>query len=434
MKNSIKQISLLLTVLGFVVLQSCNKEEVCFKEPNPVDLNAELAMSNVRDFLSHFETETRTLSNSREVCSVEPFVRSNNENVNITRNAIPNVDDTLFYVVSFADNQGFALATPRQDGTGVLAFVENGNFYEAIKSDSNNGFSFFMNLLMESKSLECGSPETNLVKDDFIVDDYSGSIGNGSSTPADKFEIMKPLLKTSWCQKDPYNFYCPNHYPAGCVMIAVSQICTFLERPNYIFNEMNETVDFDWKKINEESLLDKTYNRQGKDYSAEVRRQIASLVRFWGVAFDADYNSDETSANTEDAVNLMRNRYGYNVTKMTDYNIDNVINDLKSKNKILIMQGADHWRHTWLVFKKYYGGHAWVVDGYIDKVECGVRSKYIHCNWGWDNGQYNGYFLSSALDAANDMQYDDNGNRRTYQSGNSGKNYRYLLKTATFTK
>ncbi|MCR5312239.1 MAG: C10 family peptidase [Bacteroidaceae bacterium] len=119
---------------------------------------------------------------------------------------------------------------------------------------------------------------------------------------------------------------------------------------------------------------------------------------------------------------------------MSDYNVNNVIRDLKVGNKIVVMSGFDHYRHVCFFGKKYYSGHAWVVDGYIDQIKNGVNTKYIHCNWGW-NGNLDGYFQSDYLNADNGVRFDDNGNSYSYEA-NLGKqiNYREKLKTATFTK
>lgn len=82
-----------------------------------------------------------------------------------------------------------------------------------------------------------------------------------------------------------------------------------------------------------------------------------------------------------------------------------------------------------MVFRKYVDGHAWVVDGYIDQVKNNKESKYIHCNWGWMNKKENGYFLSDVLNAEESPAFNDNA-----EATRASNNYRYNLKTATFTK
>lgn len=134
-----------------------------------------------------------------------------------------------------------------------------------------------------------------------------------------------------------------------------------------------------WEKINQECSL---YG--GEPYSSDTWEQVERMMRFWGVSFGAKYSNGGTSADTGDAVNKMRKDLGFNATGLSDYNIDNVIKDLKCGNKIILMRGNGRYYHVAFVVRKYVDGHAWVVDGYIDQVKNNKENKYIHCNWGWD--------------------------------------------------
>lgn len=92
------------------------------------------------------------------------------------------------------------------------------------------------------------------------------------------------------------------------------------------------------------------------------------------------------------------------------------------------MRGNGRYYHVAFVIRNYVDGHAWVVDGYIDQVKNNQESKYIHCNWGW-KGKRNGYFLSNVLNAEESPVYNDDVTPSTRSD-----NFRYRLKTATFTK
>ena len=92
------------------------------------------------------------------------------------------------------------------------------------------------------------------------------------------------------------------------------------------------------------------------------------------------------------------------------------------------MSGKSGYHHVLFFVRKYTGGHAWVVDGYIDYVT-GWRSEehlYLHCNWGW-NGNCNGYFLDGVFNTDTSPSYEDN-------VSSTRSHYRYQLKYATFTK
>ena len=43
--------------------------------------------------------------------------------------------------------------------------------------------------------------------------------------------VVEPLLSTVWGQGSPYNYYCPNQWPVGCVATAMSQIMNYWKFP-----------------------------------------------------------------------------------------------------------------------------------------------------------------------------------------------------------
>lgn len=153
--------------------------------------------------------------------------------------------------------------------------------------------------------------------------------------------------------------------------------------------------------------------------------QVAHLMRSLGLAFGAEYESGGTGVDSDDAIEYMQN-VGHNVSDLDDYDVDNVVNNLKSGNKIVYMRGNARYYHVGFVFRKYVDGHAWVVDGYIDQVKNNQQSYYLHCNWGW-GGTKNGYFLHNVFNVEQNPPYDDNAQTR-------GNNYQYNLETAIFTK
>ena len=408
-------------LLSIITLMSCNHiDDYCLDASNDKAskyYTPEEAQANVLEFVNKMNgTGTRAFNKNVTVANVKTISTGSK-----TRSGDAVGIDTLFYIVNFSNSCGFAIASYDKNTTPVLALVEEGN-YEYNENDSlNPGFEAFIDAAIDSeiKKIEQDRLETN--------DPYVDLIGGGGSSTSqpDKFEVMSPILKTKWNQIGYYAKFCPNDY-SGCVPTAVAQICSFLESPksfNYQYNSEYGAATMDWKRINEECAYYGGYVN-----SSDLQDQIALLMRFWGVTFDADYSAGGTSVNTEDAVNKMRKNFGFNVTELDDYNIDNVIADLKCRNKILIMRGNARYYHVGFVFRKYVDGHAWVVDGYIDQIKNNKQSKYVHCNWGW-GGNYNGYFLSDVLNAEQDPVYGD-----TVTSATRSKNYRYKLKTATFTK
>ena len=418
-KLSFGLIAILMAITGFT---SCSQEsELTPGVPEAKNLNnkvtVEEAKANVLDFVNNLNKSNTRAFSSKDItiANVKPIAFKGKTRAGSSLNT-----DTLFYIINFSDSCGYAIASANKNETPVLALIEEGN-YDYNENDSiNPGFEAFMDAMIER---EVNGPLhfTEVPRDDF------GEGGGGSSNYIpDKFEVMSPLLKTKWNQRSPYNTYCSN-CPTGCVITAVSQICSYLQTPKnirYQYNSEFGQATMNWEKINQECSL---YNI-GAPRSSDTREQVARMMRFWGITFDAKYSSSSTSADTGDAVKKMREDFGFNATSLSDYNIDNVIKDLKCGNKIILMRGHGRYYHVAFVVRKYVDGHAWVVDGYIDQVKNNKESKYVHCNWGW-GGNENGYFLSNALNAEESPIYNDDVTSSTRSS-----NFRYKLKTATFTK
>ncbi len=134
--------------------------------------------------------------------------------------------DTLFYVVNFANNGGFAIL-PADDRTDpIYAIIDEGNFHvDSLQNEQNTGFLGFLDesvyTLLQDASGQQNNPrnwQTN--PGDLPIDD-----GGGSGFTHTK-ERIEPMLKTRWGQMEPFNKYCPGPY-AGCTVIAVSQILSY---------------------------------------------------------------------------------------------------------------------------------------------------------------------------------------------------------------
>ena len=403
-------------ICGIVItMNSCSDDKEQVYESVSVDiskshrLSAEQATQNALDFVGQYGATTRTENGSLKVAEVKAFsvdgayTRSESSHVSL---------DSLFYVINFADNKGFVIASSDDRETPVFAYVDSGTFEE--NNTQNNGYDAFLGTLIEMEMAYRVAPIQRPFDEGEQAYHYK----------PDKFEVMYPLLKTKWDQ-ETYNAYCPG-LPTGCVPTAITQICSFLKKPNYISwsnNGVNDQCYIDWDNILNECTIN-----DGEPKSEELKKQVAKLMRYWGVVFDAEYSSDATSVNSDNAISKMR-ELGYNATELTDYEATNVMNDLKKGDRIIFMRGNARYYHVFFVFRKYVDGHAWVVDGYINSCKKGKESLYLHCNWGWE-GYHNGYFLSDVLDAGELPCYDDNAIALT----RSDYNYRYNLETSTICK
>ncbi len=419
-KHSLALVTILMAIIGFTSCSQDGEINNIASESKAISnkVTVEEAKANVLDFINNLnKSNTRAFpTKSISIANVKPIsIKAG------TRTGASVNTDTLFYIVNFEDSCGFAIASASKNDTPILALVEDGN-YEYNETDTlNPGFEAFMDAMIDR--------EIDNRRENFTVmpkDDLTEGGGSSSNYRPNKFEVMSPLLKTKWNQNNPYNTYCSN-CPTGCVITAVSQICSYLQSPkniSYQYNSEFGQATMNWEKINQECSIN-----GGEPLFPDTWEQVERMMRFWGVSFGANYSDGGTSVDTGDAVKKMRDNFGFNVTGLSDYNIDNVIKDLKCGNKIILMRGNGRYYHVGFFFRKYVDGHAWVVDGYIDQVKNNQENKYVHCNWGWGQLGNNGYFLSNVLNAEETPVYDDD-----VTSSTRSNNFRYKLKTATFTK
>ena len=125
--------------------------------------------------------------------------------------------------------------------------------------------------------------------------------------------------------------------------------------------------------------------------------ETARLMRDVGSAVHMDYGCNGSSANSKDEIaSSFRNDFGYSsASYYTGFNAETVKREL-NRNRPVILRGGR--KSGWWIFATYKDGHAWVCDGYrsslIYNEDCsmGWGYLYLHMNWGWNNGDVNGYF------------------------------------------
>lgn len=274
---------LLLSLSAAWLCSSCSNENLPalsqLPEPKTHTISVAQAETNVLNFVSNLNLQTRSgssanlrIAGTQVVCSQPTGTRGNDKATS---------PDTLFYVVNFQDSCGFALAASDDRETPIYAYVEQGNYTYDQNDTTQNGFNAFVSALAELRAYflgnnddkEAGSP------DHFEPDGDRRDGGDGGPIgKPDKFEVLRPLLVTRWGQTPPYNKYC-NGCLTGCVITAVSQICSYLQTPNHIqynFNGEVGSTDLDWEAINNECK-----NNWGEPTNmTPCADQIARLMRF----------------------------------------------------------------------------------------------------------------------------------------------------------
>ena len=346
-------------------------------------------------------------------------------------------DDTLIYVVNYANNQGYAMIGASKKAPGLLAVTESGH-YDVEEGTDIPALEMWIDDIKESLStLSDGWDEIDTL-----------GIYNPTDRTYEKAEydtvwaINRPaLVRVAWGQDTKYfnrhtlkyeDCYEGSLYPnkvAGCSNIAISQILTYIRRPYTItltHDGSHKSIPLDWTKINMYGSLDNehlTYHPDG--IGTETFDVIANLVREIGYRSQSFCKGQSTSTKISQA---------YSTLKYLGLPHSDAI--------ILVKGGSSQWvqqlTENECVLYVYGGtsadpnnGHSWVCDGLLKfKIRCryyqgtktssGVvnwelvntdddyvpEASYLHMNWGWRH-LHDGYFISTrcCMPAANTSNY-----------------------------
>lgn len=221
-----------------------------------------------------------------------------------------------------------------------------------------------------------------------------------TSTRANDWQPIEPLVATKWNQGSPYNDLCPqkNGKPTytGCVATAMAQVMNFYKYPSvgtgeisYYWGNGKENLSAnlaDYPLVWDNMLSTYPDANTGTDTQ---RQAIANLMKAVGFSLHMNYGGDSTGGSSAfgyDIPNALVDNFHYDVgvrdeyRDLYEYSVwESMIYNELSKSRPLVYLG-----------KGSGGGHAFVCDGY-------QGDGLFHINWGW-NGLSDGYFLLSALD------------------------------------
>lgn len=393
-------------------------------------------------------TITRRVKQSGVTCRVKAPTRSGES------------ADSLYYVVNYEDDAGFALVAARRDApTQLLAVTEAGS-YSAGATTENEGFNMYV-AAMES-SLEVAGAEPTFKRDTLTVKNswYEDEEIIGP------WHGITPLVDVRWGQGSvrkwnntynpqyPYNKYCYNGADsvcyAGCVIVALAQIMSVHKSPSfYILNFNNQGQ---YKTINWDEMVTWT---GGPFYEWDVddANEIALWFRQLGDNASAQYTTDGTSSTIGNARGCLSS-YGYSSNSPSDYDYEKICNSLDAGRPVYIRgerEVIDEIDGT-----IDYTGHAWVADGYLTRTctyrtyevfplltiigeEPNVRRVlvwevtseyfYVHYNWGYD-GNCNGYFSDGCFDLTR-VKTEAGGYDYNDVTNNLDRDYQYDVRIVT---
>lgn len=290
-----------------------------------------------------------------------------------------------FYVFNMTEKGGFVIVSNESRSRPIIGFSETGKFDADNMPDNMRAW------------LQGYADEIAWLKKQPVVE--TATVTKNSKTRAGSHVTteIKPLVKTQWNQRAPYNNLCPEYISGersvtGCVATAMAQVMKYHNHPSaptkvipeyqtdsYHLQLSNLPITtFDWKNMSD------TYTGKETDATATA---VATLMQYCGYSVKMDYGPSSGS-NSINVATALKEYFDYKSTTQfvsrSSYTYDKWVDLIyyELANKRPVVYGG----------QSSGGGHEFVCDGY--KYENGT--DYFHINWGW-GGQSDDYYVLSVL-------------------------------------
>ena len=409
-----KPVKLLLLFVSIFCFYSC-ESAMNKSEQSEIDIESDemrISESSVDAVLSFvkdvYPQKYKILSVTKEALKIEYVT-----NVSYEKNKFfaPSADnasrelDTLLCVINFGNNEGFAIISTQDNQ--ILAVTESGdlsiedltieytndNFENNPKAVISNYVANYMSSLPTIPVGPIGPIGPTIPPGGPVVPDDSIDMGYAINGPWEIESQVNPLVQMKIGQRYPYNMYCPkigNQYClAGCAAIAVIQIMSANKYPNTIGGRT-----YDWNTIIDEYKM-----------YASAQDILAYWIRIIGDGCKINYGLKGSGTKIDSVIECfsLYSRYK-NVNKINNPNFEDVHSMLQNGTPL-------YFRGSRTDSIGELKGHAWVVDGYINKrqliklydsnmtfiEEFYQYQRYVHCNWGWQ-GECDGYYVMNIFD------------------------------------
>lgn len=317
----------------------------------------------------------RTKQQMREAAGLALAQNSRGQHMAPRKGELKELKNTDAYaIMAYDKNEGFAIVTTDDLAPAVIGVSDH-----PYSEGRNPHLAWYLAMAEEAinSARTTGVPLTTTLPD---PDKYPTSVG--------------PLLTTLWDQDDPYNRMLPykgnSQVITGCVATAMAQVLNYFETPEHgqgsFYNTTSGTridVDFSQSHYDWGHMLD-AYNYG--QYTEQEANAVALLMRDCGVAAKMEYGTAAeggSGAYSQDAAEGLRNYFGFEEARCLerDYYSEaewmDIVYENLSKYGPIYYGGAD-------LRPMYWGGHAFVLDGYREDGKVSV-------NWGW-SGDDNGFF------------------------------------------
>lgn len=310
------------------------------------------------------------------------------ESIQLEEQIMSDDGNSCLYRFSLGE-KGFVIVSGSTSVTPVLAYSFD-EIYESVPS-VNDILGIYKSGIKEADEKgQSSNPE--------VSEEWSHYLAAEFTPRQSKTPTQGPLLTTRWNQNMYYNTYCPwdaaagSYYdyrvPNGCVALACAQILNYHQYPS----QGQGAVIYLPTGYPMQTVY---YNRHTYHYEAmcnepqSYANEIAKLAYHLGVALKMQYGPDGSGAITEDVLEQLRDRFGYDWT-MTHLSRDIYLDTNVNALIAILKNDIDARRPI------YYsgGGHAFVIDGYDE-------AGKFHLNLGW-GGASNGYYAMDNFAGFND--------------------------------
>lgn len=373
-----------------------------------------IALCNAEAFFSQMGESTRsprTVSNVSTICS--PLTRNGEQ-------------DTLFFIVNYGEDQGFAVLGADPGRNDIYAIAPAGNL--TVEDVNATPFlSDFMNDVYEHTSI---IPPTDSIK--FSGRDMWAYVNENYQKP-----LLNPIVN-NWHQLNPYNT-AVDMYAAGCVPVAVGSLLSFYRQPdslNYFWNiKTIPQFDFNW------NLMLASPQEDLSDLTVSEMFAFLGCDRLLNTKYISDQAASTSVANISHTI-ITLGGYGllFENESLTD-SFEDVINFILYGKKVIKLRYD--LKYEFAPVLAYGKGeeveqhHVWVIDGVvtrkkymvdyrgvpIEPIPIGGHPTYYpaiplwHCVWGQTNKKWDGWFAylkdTNKLDS---IQYNPFGNKG-YKTG-----------------
>ena len=286
-------------------------------------------------------------------------------------------EEPSYYVFNIDEGAGFVIVSGDDRMEPVLGYSDNGSFDANHLPDHVRAW------------LSSYTDQLNYLN----AHPQSQPMRAGATSMA----AIKPMLNCQWYQKEPYNNLCEidpiteKRCVTGCVATAMAQIMFYWKYPAktkatiplYTTTTRSITTKSYAPTVLNWSYMKNTYKNVSSQTFIDA---VATLMVLCGCSIEMDYTSSVSAATSAAVPSAMRTYFGY---ASSIHKEDRNHYQTLEWNKLIYNELAAG-RPVLYSGQSTGGGHAFVVDG------CDGNGMF-HVNWGWD-GEYNGYFLLSALD------------------------------------